>query len=165
MPQRKPQSCADGNCEDANRLKRQLLEQILEEIEEKEALIEQRRVQQQQLDEQQREQIQQQQLAELYQHLEHQQQLHDQQEELRHQQQQLEKRLDELQRRHVTQKVDSLTEKVFEVLLDCKEPECESRVKDFEQKRAPISSLFEEFALDVVKEVKNTETAEGKTFS
>merc|ERR1712042_180981 len=96
---------------------------------------------------------------------EHQQQLYDQQEELRHQQQQLEKRLDELQRRHVTQKVDSLTEKVFEVLLDCKESECESRVKDFEQKRAPISSLFEEFALDVVKEVKNTETAEGKTFS
>merc|ERR1712240_400773 len=160
--------------------KRQLLEQILKEIENEEALIEERRVQQQQIDEQQREQIeqqldqqqlgqqqlqnfqqkleaqrhrqvQQQQLAELYQHLEH-------------QQQQLEKRLDELQRRHLTQKVASLTKKVFEVLLDCKESECESRVKDFEQKRAPISSLFEEFALDVVKEVKDTKTAEGKTF-
>merc|ERR1719450_1119610 len=81
-PQRKPQSCADGNCEDANRLKRQLLEQILEEIEEKEALIEQRRVQQQKLEVQRHRQVQQQQLAELYQHLEHQQQLHDQQEEL-----------------------------------------------------------------------------------
>merc|ERR1719450_1534290 len=174
-PQRKPQSCADGNCEDAKRLKRQLLEQILEEIEEKEALIEQRRVQQQ-LDQQQLQnfqqklevqrhrQVQQQQLAELYQHLEHQQQLHDQQEELRHQQQQLEKRLDELQRRHVTQKVHSLTEKVFEVLLDCKEAECESRLEEFEPKRAPISSLFEEFAFDVVKEVNNAKVAEGKTF-
>merc|ERR1712240_841053 len=191
---RKPQSCADGNCKDASQLqKRQLLEQILKEIEKEEALIEERRVKQQQIDEQQREQIeqqldqqqlgqqqlqnlqhqlevqrhrqvQQQQLAELYQHLEHQQQLYDQQEELRHQQQQLEKRLNELQRRHVTQKVDSLTKKVFEVPLDCKESECESRVKDFEQKRAPISSLFEEFALDVVKEVKDTKTAEGKTF-
>merc|ERR1711982_42814 len=191
---RKPQSCADGNCKDANRLeKRQLLEQILKEIEEKEASIEQRRVQQQQVDEQQREQIQQQldqqqlnqqqlqniqhqlevqkhrqvqqqQLAELYQHLEHQQELFDQQEELRHQQQQLDKRLDELQRRRVTQKVNSLTDKVFEVLLDCKESECESLVEDFEHKRTPISSLLEEFALDVVKEVNNAKAAEGKTF-
>merc|ERR1712025_228492 len=178
---RKPQSCADGNCKDANRLeKRQLLEQILKEIEEKEASIEQKRVQQQQVDEQQREQIQQQldqqqlnqqqlqkiqhqlevqkhrqvqqqQLAELYQHLDH-------------QQQQLDKRLDELQRRHVTPKVNSLTDKVFEVLLDCKESECESRVEDFEQKRTPISSLLEEFALDVVKEVNNAKAAEGKKF-
>merc|ERR1712098_985988 len=133
-------------------------------IEEKEASIEQRRVQQQQVDEQQLDQqqlnqqqlqniqhqlevqkhrqVQQQQLAELYQHLQH-------------QQQQLDKRLDELQRRHVTQKVNSLTDKVFEVLLDCKESESESRVEDFEQKRTLISSLFEEFALDVVKEVNN----------
>merc|ERR1711862_1028260 len=177
---RKPQSCADGNCKDGNRLeKRQLLEQILKEIEKEEASIEQRRVQQQQVDDQLREQIQQQldqqqldqqqlqnlqhqlevqrhrqvqqqQLAELYQHLEHQQQIYDQQEEL--------------QRRHVTQKVHSLTEKVFEVLLDCKEAECESRLEEFEPKRAPISSLFEEFALDVVKEVNNPKVAEGKTF-
>merc|ERR1712036_158115 len=109
-------------------------------------------------------QVQQQQLAELYQHLEHQQQLYDQQEELRHQQQQLEKRLNELQRRHITQKVNSLTEKVFEVLLDCKEAECESRLEDFEEKRAPISSLFEDFTLDVVKEINNAKAVEGKTF-
>merc|ERR1712025_833424 len=137
---RKPQSCADGNCKDANRLeKRQLLEQILKEIEKEEASIEQRRVQQQQVDDQLSEQIQQQldqqrldqqqQLAELYRHLEHQQQIYDQQEDLRHQQQLLGKRLEELQRRHVTQKVHSLTEKVFEVLLDCKEAECESRLE------------------------------------
>merc|ERR1712240_105820 len=182
---RKPQSCADGNCKDGtNRLeKRQLLEQILKEIEKEEALIEQRRVQQQQVDDQLREQVeqqlqnlqhqlevqrqrqaQQQQLAELFQHLEHQQEIYDQQEDLRHQQQLLEKRLEELQRRHVTQKVNSLTEKVFEVLLDFKEAECESRLEEFEQKRAPISSLFEEFALDVVKEVNNAKVAEGKTF-
>merc|ERR1711942_174504 len=181
---RKPQSCADGNCKDGSRLeKRQLLEQILKEIEKEEASIEQRRVQQQQVDDQLREQIQQQlhnlqhqlevqrhrqvqqqQLAELYQHLEHQQQIYDQQEDLRHQQRLLGKRLEELQRRHVTQKVHSLTEKVFEVLLDCKEAECESRLEEFEPKRAPISSLFEEFALDVVKEVNNAKVAEGKTF-
>merc|ERR1712098_506362 len=191
---RKPQSCVDGNCKDGNRLeKRQLLEQILKEIEKEEASIEQRRVQQQQVDDQLREQIQQQldqqqldqqqlqnlqhqlevqrhrqvqqqQLAELYQHLEHQQQIYDQQEDLRHQQQLLGKRLEELQRRHVTQKVHILTEKVFEVLLDCKEAECESRLEEFEPKRAPISSLFEEFALDVVKEVNNAKVAEGKTF-
>merc|ERR1711862_577907 len=171
---RKPQICADGNCKDANRLeKRQLLEQILKEIEKEEASIEQRRVQQQQVDDQLREQIQQQldqqqldqqqlqnlqhqlevqrhrqvqqqQLAELYQHLEHQQQIYNEQEDLRHQQQLLGKRLEELQRRHVTQKVNSLTE------------------KEFEPKRAPISSLFEEFALDVVKEVNNAKVAEGK---
>merc|ERR1712025_380159 len=186
---RKPQSCADGNCKDGNRLeKRQLLEQILKEIEKEEASIEQRCVQQQHVDDQLREQIQQQldqqqlqnlqhqlevqshrqvqqqQLAELYQHLEHQQQIYDQQEDLRHQQQLLGKRLEELQRRHVTQKVHSLTEKVFEVLLDCKEAECESRLEEFEPKRAPISSLFEEFALDVVKEVNDAKVAEGKTF-
>merc|ERR1719187_1585003 len=69
---RKPQSCADGNCKDANRLeKRQLLEQILKEIEKEEASIEQRRVQQQQLQNlqhqlevQRHRQVQQQQLAE-----------------------------------------------------------------------------------------------------
>merc|ERR1712098_903547 len=131
---RKPQSCADGNCKDGNRLeKRQLLEQILKEIEKEEASIEQRRIQQQQVDDQLREQIQQ--------------QLDQQQ--LDQQQLLLEKRLEELQRRHVTQKVNSLTEKVFEVLLDCKEAECESRLEELEPKRAPISSLFEEFALDV----------------
>merc|ERR1719187_1462178 len=191
---RKPQSCADGNCKDANRLeKRQLLEQILKEIGKEEASIEQRRVQQQQLDDQLREQIQQQldqqqldqqqlqnlqhqlevqrhrqvqqqQLAELYQHLEHQQQIYDQQEDLRHQQQLLEKRLEELQRRHVTDKVNFLTGKVFEVVLDCRGSECESRLEEFEPKRAPISSLFEEFALDVVKEVNNAKVTEGKTF-
>merc|ERR1712098_836160 len=155
-------------------------------IEEKEASIEQRRVQQQQVDEQQLDQqqlnqqqlqniqhqlevqkhrqVQQQQLAELYQHLEHQQELYDQQEELRHQQQQLDKRLDELQRRHGTPKVNSLTDKVFDVLLDCKESECESRVEDFEQKRTPILSLLGEFALDVVKEVNIAKAAEGKKF-
>merc|ERR1712240_262358 len=119
---------------------------------------------QQKLEVQRHRQVQQQQLAELYQHLEHQQQLYDQQEELRHQQQQLEKLLNELQRRHITQKVNSLTEKVFEVLLDCKEAECESRLEDFEEKRAPISSLFEDFTLDVVKEINNAKAVEGKTF-
>merc|ERR1712098_282833 len=119
---------------------------------------------QHQLEVQKHRQVQQQQLAELYQHLEHQQELYDQQEELRRQQQLLEKRLEELQRRHVTQKVHSLTDKVFEVLLDCKEAECESRLEEFEIKRAPISSIFEEFDLDVVKEVNNAKVAEDKTF-
>merc|ERR1719187_1463654 len=156
---RKPQSCADGNCKDGtNRLeKRQQLEQ---------QQLDQQQLQnlQHQLEVQKHRQAQQQQLAELFQHLEHQKQIYDQQEDLRHQQQLLEKRLEELQRRHVTQKVNSLTEKVFEVLLGCKEAECESRLEEFERKRAPISSLFEEFALDVVKEVNNAKVAEGKTF-
>merc|ERR1711872_1212717 len=158
--------------------------------EEEEALIQQTRIQQQHDDEQQREQIQQQlhqqqldeqqlenllhqlevqkhrqvqqqQLTELNQHLEHQQQLYLQQEELRHQQ--LEKRLGELQRRHVTDKVNFLTGKVFEVVLDCKGSECESRIEEFEPKRAPIARLIEEFALDVVREVNNAKAVEGKT--
>merc|ERR1711872_655257 len=146
--------------------------------EEEEALIQQTRIQQQHDDEQQREQIQQQlhqqqldeqQLEnllhqlEVQKHRQVQQQLYLQQEELRHQQQQLEKRLGELQRRHVTDKVNFLTGKVFEVVLDCKGSECESRIEEFEPKRAPIARLIEEFALDVVREVNNAKAVEGKT--
>merc|ERR1712240_107026 len=133
-------------------LRRQLLEEILAEIEEEELAI-QRQQQQQEVDQLQHQQIEQQQrqlLLQQQQHLhdqqilnqhlqQHQQNQHQaQQNQLRHQIQQL--MVFELPQNN--QLIDSLTEKMYEVALICRNKNCAANF-DFDRKKVELTRVVE----------------------
>merc|ERR1711872_851182 len=107
------ENCIDGNCNQKLSLRRQILEEILAEIEKKE-LAAQRQLQQPQLELQQH--LQEQQI--LSQHV----QQHQQQHQFQVQQNQLKNQIQRLLLEELPQNnqlIDSLTEKTYEVALIC----------------------------------------------
>merc|ERR1712058_88075 len=136
-------------------LKRQILEEILAEIEQQELALQRQleqqqtvHIQQQQFDQQQRQLLlqQQQHLQEqqiLHQHL----QQHQQQDQRQAQQRQLRQQIQhllELELPQNNQLIDSLTEKVYEVALICTNSKC-SKDFDFERKKVEITKVIEPF--------------------
>merc|ERR1712025_262677 len=116
-------------------LKRQILEEILAEIEQQELAL------QRQLEQQQTAHLQQQQI--LNQHLQqHQQQ--DQHQAQQRQLRQLIQHLLELELPQNNQLIDSLTEKVYEVALICTNSKC-GKDFDFERKKVEITKVIEPF--------------------
>merc|ERR1712098_1046433 len=124
-------------------LRRQLLEEILAEIEEEELAI-QRQQQQQEVDQLQHQQIKQHQRQLLLQQQQH---LHDQQILNQHQaqQNQLRQQIQQLMVFELPQNnqlIDSLTEKMYEVALICRTKTCAGNV-DFERKKVELTRVIE----------------------
>merc|ERR1712142_985402 len=128
-------------------LRRQLLEEILAEIEEEELAI-QRQQQQQEVDQLQHQQIEQQQQQLLLQQQQH---LHDQQILNQHlqqhqaQQNQLRQQIQQLMVFELPQNnqlIDSLTEKMYEVVLICRNKNCAGNV-DFDKKKVELTRVIE----------------------
>merc|ERR1712133_47075 len=134
-------------------LRRQLLEEILAEIEEEELAI-QRQQQQQEVDQLQHQQIEQQQrqlLLQQQQHLHDQQilnqhlQQHQQQNQHQAQQNQLRQQIQQLMVFELPQNnqlIDSLTEKMYEVVLICRNKNCAGNV-DFDKKKVELTRVIE----------------------
>merc|ERR1712240_698357 len=130
-------------------LRRQLLEEILAEIEEEELAI-QRQQQQQEVDQLQYQQIEQQQrqlLLQQQQHLHDQQILnqHLQQHQHQAQQNQLRQQIQQLMVFELPQNnqlIDSLTEKMYEVALICGNKNCAGNV-DFDKKKVELTRVIE----------------------
>merc|ERR1711942_443183 len=126
-------------------LRRQLLEEILAEIEEEELAI-QRQQQQQEADKLQHQQIEAQQRhlhdqQILNQHL----QQHQQQNQHLAQQNQLRQQIQQLMVFELPQNnklIDSLTEKMYEVALICRNKNCAGNV-DFERKKVELTRVIE----------------------
>merc|ERR1711872_965280 len=127
------ENCIDGHCNQKLSLRRQILEEILAEIEKKE-LAAQRQLQQPQLELQQEFELQQRQLIlQQQQHLQEQQilsqhvQQHQQQHQFQVQQNQLKNQIQRLLLEELPQNnqlIDSLTEKTYEVALICRSSKC-----------------------------------------
>merc|ERR1711872_678259 len=123
------ENCIDGHCNQKLNLRRQILEEILAEIEKKE-LAAQRQLQQPQLELQQLEfELQQRQLI-----------LQQQQHQLKNQIQRL--LLEELPQNN--QLIDSLTEKTYEVALICRSSKCAGEF-DFDKKKEELTKVIKPF--------------------
>merc|ERR1712240_434871 len=137
------ENCIDGHCNQKFSLRRQILEDILAEIEKKE-LAAQRQLQQPQLELQQLEfELQQRQLIlQQQQHLQEQQILSQQvqQNQLKNQIQRL--LLEELPQNN--QLIDSLTEKTYEVALICRSSQCAGEF-DFDKKKEELTKVIKPF--------------------
>merc|ERR1712240_807863 len=130
------ENCIDGHCDQKLSLRRQILEEILAEIEKKE-LAAQRQLQQPQLELQQQEfELQQRQL--ILQQQQHQYQV--QQNQLKNQIQRL--LLEELPQNE--QLIDSLTEKTYEVALICRSSKCAGEF-DFDKKKEELTKVIKPF--------------------
>merc|ERR1712240_710707 len=113
------ENCIDGNCNQKLSLRRQILEEILAEIEKKE-LAAQRQLQQPQLELQQQFQVHQNQLKNQIQRL----------------------LLEELPQNN--QLIDSLTEKTYEVALICRSSKCAGEF-DFDKKKEELTKVIKPF--------------------
>merc|ERR1712002_679308 len=147
-------TCLDGNCNRKISLKRQILEEILAEIEQQELALQHQleqqqtvHLQQQQFEQQQRQfLLQQQHLQEqqiLNQHL----QQHQQQDQHQAQQRQLRQQIQhllELELPQNNQLIDSLTDRVYEVALICTNSKC-AKDFDFDRKKVEITKVIEPF--------------------
>merc|ERR1719481_1714257 len=148
-------TCLDGNCNQKISLKRQILEEILAEIEQQELAL-QRQLEQQQtvhLQQQQFEQQQRQLLLQQQQHLQEQQilnqhlQQHQQQDQHQAQLRQLRQQIQHLLELELPQNnhlIDSLTAKVYEVSLICRDSKC-AKDFDFDRKKVEITKVIEPF--------------------
>merc|ERR1712112_702080 len=141
------EKCIDGHCNQKLNLRRQILEEILAEIEKKE-LAAQRQLQQPQLELQQRQLILQQQ-----QHLQEQQilsqhvQQHQQQHQFQVQQNQLKNQIQRLLLEELPQNnqlIDSLTAKTYEVALICRSSKCAGEF-DFDKKKEELTKVIKPF--------------------
>merc|ERR1712098_253906 len=156
-------------------LRRQLLEEILAEIEEEELAI-QRQQQQQEVDQLQHQQIEQQQrqlLLQQQQHLHDQQilnqhlQQHQQQNQHQAQQNQLRQQIQQLMVFELPQNnqlIDSLTEKMYEVALICRTKNCAGNV-DFERKKVELTRVIEPSIELFIARMINLVTPESLTSS
>merc|ERR1711872_955181 len=122
------ENCIDGHCNQKFSLRRQILEDILAEIEKKE-LAAQRQLQQPQLELQQQEF-----------ELQQQHQFQVQQNQLKNQIQRL--LLEELPQNN--QLIDSLTEKTYEVALICSSSKCAGEF-DFDKKKEELTKVIKPF--------------------
>merc|ERR1712243_228853 len=135
-------NCLDSNCKQKSSLKRQILEEILAEIEEEDLALQRQleleqhsRLQQQEIEQQQRQLIFQQE-----QHLREQQILN---QRLPQDQQQVQHLMKlELPQNH--QLIDSLTEKTYEVALICTNSKC-ARDFVFDRMKVEITKVIESF--------------------
>merc|ERR1712234_30314 len=141
------ENCIDGHCNQKLNLRRQILEEILAEIEKKE-LAAKRELQQQEFELQQRQLILQQQ-----QHLQEQQilsqhvQQHQQQHQFQVQQNQLKNQIQRLLLEELPQNeqlIDSLTEKTYEVALICRSSKCAGEF-DFDKKKEELTKVIKPF--------------------
>merc|ERR1712112_423864 len=119
-------------------LKRQILEEILAEIEQQELVL------QRQLEQQQTAHLQQQQFDQQQRQLLLQQQQHLQEQQILNQHLQQNQHLLELELPQNNQLIDSLTEKVYEVALICTNSKC-GKDFDFERKKVEITKVIEPF--------------------
>merc|ERR1712042_384407 len=137
------ENCIDGHCNQKLNLRRQILEEILAEIEKKE-LAAKRQLQQPQLElQEQGFELQQRQLIlQQQQHLQEQQILSQQvqQNQLKNQIQRL--LLEELPQNN--QLIDSLTEKTYEVALICRSSKCAGEF-DFDKKKEELTKVIKPF--------------------
>merc|ERR1712240_990354 len=146
------ENCIDGHCNQKLNLRRQILEEILAEIEKKE-LAAKRQLQQPQLELQQHEfELQQRQLI-LQQHQQEQQilsqhvQQHQQQHQFQVQQNQLKNQIQRLLLEELPQNnqlIDSLTEKTYEVALICRSSKCAGEF-DFNKKKEELTKVIKPF--------------------
>merc|ERR1711979_112564 len=144
-------NCLDGNCKQKSSLKRQILEEILAEIEEEDLALQRQleleqhsRLQQQEIEQQQRQLIFQQE-----QHLREQQILNqrlpqDQQQVRQRQLRQRIHHLMELELPQNNQLIDSLTEKTYEIALICTNSKC-ARDFVFDRMKVEITKVIESF--------------------
>merc|ERR1712002_480080 len=145
-------NCLDGNCKQESSLKRQILEEILAEIEEEDLALQRQleleqhsRLQQQEIEQQQRQLIFQQE-----QHLREQQILNqrlppqDQQQVQQRQLRQQIHHLMELELPQNNQLIDSLTEKTYEIALICTNSKC-ARDFVFDRMKVEITKVIESF--------------------
>merc|ERR1712240_316840 len=145
------ENCIDGNCNQKLSLRRQILEEILAEIEKKE-LAAPRQLQQPQLELQQQEfELQQRQL--ILQQQQHQFQV--QQNQLKNQIQRL--LLEELPQNN--QLIDSLTEKTYEVALICRSSKCAGEF-DFDKKKEELTKVIKPFTEVFIARMFNLVTPE-----
>merc|ERR1712126_695170 len=132
-------NCLDGNCKQKSSLKRQILEEILAEIEEEDLAL------QRQLELEQQRQL----IFQQEQHLREQQILkqrlpHDQQQVQQRQLRQQIQHLMELELPQNNQLIDSLTEKTYEVALICTNSKC-ARDFVFDRMKVEITKVIESF--------------------
>merc|ERR1712234_67667 len=146
------ENCIDDHCNQKLNLRRQILEEILAEIEKKE-LVAKRQLQQPQLELQQQEfELQQRQLIlQQQQHLQEQQILsqhvQQQQHQFQVQQNQLKNQIQRLLLEELPQNnqlIDSLTEKTYEVALICRSSKCAGEF-DFDKKKEELSKVIKPF--------------------
>merc|ERR1712126_567574 len=134
------ENCIDGHCNQKLNLRRQILEEILAEIEKKE-LAAKRQLQQPQLELQQHEfELQQRQLI-------LQQQQHLQERQFQVQQNQLKNQIQRLLLEELPQNnqlIDSLTEKTYEVALICRSSKCAGEF-DFDKKKEELAKVIKPF--------------------
>merc|ERR1712234_81372 len=135
-------NCLDGNCKQKSSLKRQILEEILAEIEEEDLALQRQleleqhsRLQQQEIEQQQRQLMFQQE-----QHLREQQILN---QRLPQDRQQIH-HLMELELPQNNQLIDSLTEKTYEIALICTNSKC-ARDFVFDRMKVEITKVIESF--------------------
>merc|ERR1711881_107398 len=156
------ENCIDGHCNQKLNLRRQILEEILAEIEKKE-LAAKRQLQQQQFELQQRQLILQQQ-----QHLQEQQilsqhvQQHQQQHQFQVQQNQLKNQIQRLLLEELPQNnqlIDSLTEKTYEVALICRSSKCAGEF-DFDKKKEELAKVIKPFTEVFIARMFNLVTPE-----
>merc|ERR1719481_1744477 len=135
-------TCLDGNCNQKISLKRRILEEILAEIEQQELALQRQLEQQQTVHLQQQQQhLQEQQI--LNQHLQQHQQQDQHQAQLRQLRQQIQHLL-ELELPQNNHLIDSLTAKVYEVSLICRDSKC-AKDFDFDRKKVEITKVIEPF--------------------
>merc|ERR1712126_74109 len=143
------ENCIDGHCNQKLNLRRQILEEILAEIEKKE-LAAKRQLQQPQLELQQQEfELQQRQLILLQQQqiLSQHVQQHQQQHQFQVQQNQLKNQIQRLLLEELPQNnqlIDSLTEKTYEVALICRSSKCAGEF-DFDKKKEELTKVIKPF--------------------
>merc|ERR1712142_697515 len=136
-------NCLDGNCKQKSSLKRQILEEILAEIEEEDVAL------QRQLELEQHSRLQQQEIEQQEQHLREQQILtqrlpQDQQQVQQRQLRQQIYHLMELELPQNNQLIDSLTEKTYEIALICTNSKC-ARDFVFDRMKVEITKVIESF--------------------
>merc|ERR1712234_87177 len=134
------ENCIDGHCDQKLSLRRQILEEILAEIEKKE-LAAKRQLQQPQPELQQQQHLQEQQI--LSQHV----QQHQQQHQFQVQQNQLKNQIQRLLLEELPQNnqlIDSLTEKTYEVALICRSSKCAGEF-DFDKKKEELTKVIKPF--------------------
>merc|ERR1711881_213442 len=150
------ENCIDSHCNQKLNLRRQILEEILAEIEKKE-LAAQRQLQQPQLELQQQEfELQQRQI--LSQHV----QQHQQQHQFQVQQNQLKNQIQRLLLEELPQNnqlIDSLTEKTYEVALICRSSKCAGEF-DFDKKKEELAKVIKPFTEVFIARMFNLVTPE-----
>merc|ERR1712002_1016439 len=149
------ENCIDGHCNQKLNLRRQILEEILAEIEKKE-LAAKRQLQQPQLELQQQEfELQQRQLI-----LQQQQHLQEQQILSQHvQQHQQQHQFQVQQNQQNNQLIDSLTEKTYEVALICRSSKCAGEF-DFDKKKEELTKVIKPFTEVFIARMFNLVTPE-----